>query len=88
MLEHFDTEAVICNLAPRPALFMTGDSDPTSPVDGMHILEGKAKEVYGLYGKADNFQSIIYPNHAHVYSPEMWEKTLAWMDGHLKRSMK
>ena len=84
MLEHFDTEAVICSLAPRPALFMTGDSDGTSPVDGMKILETKAKQAYALYGKPGNFESIIYPGVAHVYMPDMWQKTLAWMDAHLK----
>ncbi|MGZ4961028.1 MAG: alpha/beta hydrolase family protein [Limisphaerales bacterium] len=84
MLQHFDTEAVICSLAPRPALFMTGDKDPTSPVDGIRFLEAKAKEVYALYGKTNDFESVVYPNLAHVYLPEMWDKTLAWMDAHLK----
>ncbi|MDB6057263.1 MAG: YtaP [Verrucomicrobiales bacterium] len=84
MLEHFDTEAVVCNLAPRPALFMTGDADGGSPIDGIRVLESKAKEAYAVYGKADNFQSIVYPGLGHVYLPEMWQKTLAWMDGHLK----
>lgn len=86
LLEHFDTEAVICNLAPRSVLFMTGDKDPTSPIDGVHFLEAKAKQIYALYGKPNEFESIVYPNLAHVYLPEMWQKTLAWMDAHLKEN--
>jgi len=84
MLQHFDVEAVICSLAPRPALFMTGDRDPTSPVDGVRVLETKAKQVYALYGKENNFESIVYPGMPHQYRPDMWEKTLSWMDAHLK----
>lgn len=83
-LQHFDTEAVICNLAPRAALFMTGDVDGGSPIDGIHFLEAKAKEAYALYGKTNNFESVIYPGMGHEYRPEMWQKTLAWMDAHLR----
>jgi dienelactone hydrolase len=84
ILQHFDTEAVICNLAPRPALFMTGDVDGGSPIDGIRILESKAKQAYALYGKTNEFESVVYPGMGHEYRPEMWQKTLAWMDSHLK----
>ncbi|HZV36013.1 MAG TPA: alpha/beta hydrolase family protein, partial [Verrucomicrobiae bacterium] len=83
MLNHFDTEAVISLIAPRPILFMSGADDPTSPTDGIHVIESVARPVYRLYGKEDDFQSIIYPGQGHVYTPEMWDKTLAWFDQHL-----
>ena len=85
MLNHFDTEAVVACLAPRPVLFMTGDSDAGSPVDGIHFIESKVKNVYALYDEGKKFQSHIYPGLGHVYLPEMWEKMLAWMDAHLDR---
>jgi hypothetical protein len=66
---------------------MTGDSDPTSPVDGIHFLEAKAKQAYALYGKTGGFESVVYPKLGHVYLPEMWQKTLAWMDAHLKAQL-
>jgi dienelactone hydrolase len=84
MLNHFDTEAVIALIAPRPVLFQTGDQDPGSPVDGIHAIEATVRSVYRLYGKEDAFQSIVYPGQGHVYTPPMWAKTLAWMDAHLR----
>jgi len=84
MLKHFDTEAVVAMAAPRPMLFMTGDSDGGSPVEGLRIIESKVRPVYRLYGKESEFQNDIYPGLGHVYLPEMWQKTLGWMEKHLK----
>jgi hypothetical protein len=83
MLKHFDSEAVIALIAPRPVLFQTGDRDGGSPVDGVHDIEAAVRPVYSLYGRQGAFQSIVYPGLAHVYTPEMWARTLAWMDEHL-----
>lgn len=82
-LNHFDTEAVVALIAPRPALFQTGDQDAGSPVDGVRAIESAVRPIYQLYGKETNFQSIIYPGLGHVYTKEMWAKTLAWMEEHL-----
>ncbi|HEX7571974.1 MAG TPA: alpha/beta hydrolase family protein [Bacteroidota bacterium] len=84
LLNHFDTEAVVALVAPRPLLFMTGDQDGGSPVDGIRSIETSVRPVYGLYGKETDFASVIYPGIGHIYLPEMWEKTLQWMDRRLK----
>ena len=84
MLNHFDSEAVVALIAPRPVLFQTGDQDNGSPVDGIHAIESAVRPVFRLYGKEDAFQSLIYPGQAHVYTPKMWARTLAWMDEHLR----
>jgi dienelactone hydrolase len=86
LLNHFDTEAVVALLAPRPALFMNGDQDSGSPPDGIRVIEQAVRPAYRLYGKEGDFQSFIYAGQGHVYTPEMWAKTLAWMDGKLKAS--
>jgi dienelactone hydrolase len=83
-LRHFDTEAVVSLIAPRAVLFQTGDQDGGSPVDGIQIIETKARPAWKLYGKEMEFESIIYPGVAHVYLPEMCERTVAWLDQHLK----
>ena len=85
LLNHFDTEAIVALLAPRPVLFLDGDQDPTSPVDGIHAIESAVRPVYQLYRQEGAFQSIVYPNQGHVYTSEMWEKTLVWFDEKLKK---
>ncbi|HVF86308.1 MAG TPA: alpha/beta hydrolase family protein [Pyrinomonadaceae bacterium] len=83
MLNHFDSEAVATLIAPRPVLFMTGDQDQGSPLDGIRVIEATTRRAYHLYGAEENFRSEIYSGVGHVYLPEMWEKTLAWIDGKL-----
>ena len=85
MLQHFDTEAVVALAAPRPLLFLSGETDAGSPVDGIRIIEKKVARAYQLYGAEQEFQSVIYPNVGHQYTPEMWRRMLAWMDAALKK---
>lgn len=84
MLNHFDTEAIISLAAPRPMLFMTGDEDSGSPVEGIHRIEKVARRVYQLYGAESSFVNIIYPKTGHVYTEDMWERMSKWMMIQLK----
>ena len=85
ILKHFDTEAIIALSAPRPMLFMTGDQDSGSPMDGVSMISGIVEKIYRLHGPsaASQFENVIYPGAGHSYLPEMWERTLAWFDRHL-----
>lgn len=83
MLNHFDTEAVMALIAPRPFLALTGDSDMGSPVSGMKVLENKLDDVYGLYNQNDQFKSIIYDNTGHVYTDEMKLEMVSWFKKYL-----
>jgi dienelactone hydrolase len=85
MLNHFDTEAVISLIAPRPMLFMTGDQDGGSPPDGIREIEAAVRPVYALYGQGERFKNIIYPGLGHVYTAEMWKNTQAWLRTNLSR---
>lgn len=86
MLKHFDTEAVIALGAPRAMLFMTGDQDGGSPTDGVRHIGDIVSKVYALHGSgaAAHFENSIYPGVGHVYLPEMWGKTVKWMDRWVK----
>lgn len=84
MLNHFDSEAVMGLIAPRPFLALTGDSDKGSPLMGMKVLEKKLSSVYSLYYKHNNFKSIIYKNTGHVYTDEMKVEMLSWFQKYLK----
>jgi dienelactone hydrolase len=79
MLRHFDTEAVVALAAPRPLLFLSGEEDAGSPVEGIHKIESTVGKLYALSGAEKSFQSIIYPKTGHQYTPDMWEKMLGWM---------
>jgi dienelactone hydrolase len=85
LLNHFDTEAVVALLAPRPVLLMNGDQDGGSPPDGIHTIETVVRQAYALYGRENQFESVVYPGQGHVYTRAMWAKTLAWMDAKLKQ---
>jgi hypothetical protein len=65
-------------------LFQTGDQDSGSPIGGVRKLGDIVGQVYAAHGKADHFENTIYPGVAHVYLPEMWTKTVAWMDRWVK----
>lgn len=84
MLNYFDTEAVVALAAPRPMLFMTGDQDWGSPVDGLRKIEAAVRPVYRLYKAEEHLENTIYPGLGHVYTPEMWARTQSWMEEHLK----
>ncbi len=86
MLKHFDTEAVIALAAPRPILFMTGYQDAGSPTDGVRHIGDIVSQIYTLHGAdaASHFENKIYPNVGHVYLPDMWEKTVKWLDRWVK----
>jgi dipeptidyl aminopeptidase/acylaminoacyl peptidase len=84
LLRHFDTEAVVALAAPRPLLFLSGELDAGSPVAGIRVIERTASRTYRLYRKADHFESVVYPGVGHEYTPDMWQRMLAWMDRHLK----
>lgn len=84
VLNHFDTEAIMGLIAPRPFLALTGDSDAGSPLSGMRVLEQKLNTVYSLYNRSDNFKSIIYNNTGHVFTDEMKTEMLDWFNKKLK----
>ncbi len=82
-LNHFDTEAVISLIAPRPLLLMNGDQDKGSPVSGIRQIGEIVKPAYTLYDAETRFVSEVYPGVGHEYLPVMWAKTLEWFGRHL-----
>jgi dienelactone hydrolase len=80
MLRHFDTEALFALVAPRPMLQLTGDQDAGAPTDGIAVLEEKLGALYRLYGRPEQFRSVIYANTGHEYLPEMKAEMIAWFE--------
>ncbi len=84
LLKRFDTETIVALCAPRPMLFQTGDQDFGSPVQGIQAIDAAVRPIYRLYGAEERFQNLVYPGLGHVYTPEMWAKTTAWLEKELK----
>lgn len=82
MLNHFDTEAVMGLIAPRPFLVLTGDSDQGSPLSGIRTLENKLQSVYLLYERKTS--GVVYKNTGHVFTDEMKLEMLNWFEKFLK----
>lgn len=85
VLRHFDVEAIISLIAPRPFLAVTGTCDPGSPVPGVRRIAAAARPVWALHGRAADFRSILHTGVGHTYTPAMWEQVLAWLSRHLAR---
>jgi dienelactone hydrolase len=83
MLAHFDTEAVVSLIAPRPALFLNGDLDAGSPSDGIRLIAAAARPAWTLYGAGADFQSRIYRGVGHACVPDMWTRMWRWFDRYL-----
>jgi dienelactone hydrolase len=83
ILKHFDTEVIIGAAAPRALLFQTGDQDVGSPIAGVMKIGDAVSQVYQGLGQSEKFRSIVYPGVGHVYTPEMWDRTLEWFAEHL-----
>jgi dienelactone hydrolase len=84
MLRHWDTEAIVALAAPRPLLFLSGETDAGSPAAGIQLIESKVRPVYRLYGAERDFESVIYPGVGHQYTLDMWQRMLGWMDEKVK----
>lgn len=84
VFKHFDTEAIFALSAPRPMLQLSGDQDGGAPTDGVLTLEKKIGAVYRLYGRAENFRSVLYKDTGHEYLPEMRGEMVAWFEKHLR----
>jgi hypothetical protein len=65
-------------------LQLSGDQDRNAPPDGIEVLEKKIAPVYRLYGKPENFLSVLYQNTGHEYLPEMRSSMVEWFQRHLK----
>lgn len=84
MLAHaIDAESVIGCIAPRPHLTLAGDEDAGSPVDGVRVINDFQAALYRMYGTGDQFRGVIYEKTGHVWSPAMWDETVAWVKKHL-----
>lgn len=83
ILQHFDTEAILARIAPRPLLCLTGDQDPTSPVSGIRTIETHLRQQYAKSNQPGHFRSIVYSGLGHTFTHQMWNELTAWLNQYL-----
>lgn len=57
----WDFPLVAALSAPRPTRLVNGDSDPLFPIDGVRRTYRKAREVWTLYGRTAQFDTVVTP---------------------------
>jgi dienelactone hydrolase len=79
LLKHFDSDAIVSLIAPRPLLTLTGDQDVGSPVEGVRQINRSVAKVYKLYGQSQKFRGVVYQGVGHEWTPAMWAETVRWL---------
>lgn len=69
----FDMEHIVALTGPRHQLILTGDSDPLSPISGIHKVLAYARAAYAQMDAADKLEILLYEGVAHAYLPAMVE---------------
>jgi dienelactone hydrolase len=71
-------------IAPRPLHLNFGSEDGGTPKADIAWSLERTAEWYEQAGASDAFTHYIEEGSGHVLSPEMWRRTLAFFEGHLK----
>ena len=71
-----DMEHIVAATAPRHQLILSGDSDPLSPIAGIHKIVKYARDAYAAQGAAERFEVKLYAGVGHAYLPAMVEALL------------
>lgn len=85
VLKHFDMEAVVSLIAPRPYLDFCGEKDGLTPPAGTRKIYDFCGGVWRLTGAPEHFRGVIVPDLGHAYTPEMWKEMTGWFERHLLR---
>ena len=52
-------------------------------MSGIRRIESVAGAVWKLHRVPEHFESRVYEGVGHEYTPDMWQRMLAWMDKYL-----
>ena len=70
--------------APTPLLLLSGDSDPTFPLEQHHLPTASIlSQAYDMAGCPENFREQVYPGVGHYTSQKMRDDVVAWVTAQL-----
>lgn len=70
---------ILALIAPRPFLFLNGDQDEASPVDGARSAVWEAREAGRRSGTGDRLALEVFKGCGHEMTPEMIERSVGWL---------
>ncbi len=79
-----EVPGILALIAPRPFLFLNGDLDETSPVDGAREAVRLAAETCRSAGISHGLRLEIVKGCGHEVPPEMVHRSVCWLAGELK----
>jgi dienelactone hydrolase len=80
----FDGPAMVPLIAPRPLLAINGDTDPRTPLPGVHQCIDAARPLYRAAGADEKLVLHLQPNTAHKVQPESLVLAKDWFVKWLK----
>ena len=80
----FDGPAMVPLIAPRPLLAINGDTDPRTPLPGVHQCIDAARPLYRAAGADEKLVLHVQPNTAHKVQPESLVLAKDWFVRWLK----
>jgi hypothetical protein len=84
-LQYGDTPEMAALVAPRALHLNLGETDGGSPIGHARAGIERIAAAYRKAGAADQFSAFIEPDTGHVLSDEMWRRTKAFFERHLKQ---
>lgn len=85
-LQYGDTPEMAALIAPRALHLNLGETDGGSPVEHARAGIKRIAAAYAEAGVPEQFSSFIEADTGHVLSEEMWNRTKAFFNCHLKAS--
>jgi dienelactone hydrolase len=76
--------AILAAIAPRPFLFLNGDSDPASPAEGARAAVQQAETLCGRQGVDPDFTLEIEADCDHRVTPAMVQRSVEWLSNRLR----
>ena len=84
LYQYGDTPDIAGLIAPRALHLNFGENDGGSPIQEVREGVKTIARAYEKAGAADRFSHYIEDGVGHVLSEEMWRRTRAWFDKHLR----
>jgi len=83
-MNYGDTPEMVSLIAPKPLHLNFGDQDQGSPIKYVNQGIKRISKIYEEMNAGENFSAFVQKGVGHVLSDEMWDKTKAFFDKHLK----